>query len=266
MAPEDEPRFAIPCGVCARCRLSAGGKGASSSGRRSLSVGLASLPRRPATGLRQRPSSPRSPAASAGRGPLGPRPGGGTPTSERVPSRRVDTSSPHFLSKLKVRTRSARRLYERCVKDFVTWGRKHGYWHVNALDPASEAVDKIMEKYLGYLFKLRKPLSVAKGTLFGWAWQHPSVVLKQLKHLPVATKAVSGLGFIRAWQHAPTVALCCGRVDRSDGGYRWGDPFCDANSTLLRLLSPSLRRPSSSTRNVVDSAKHGWWRATLDSS
>ena len=40
------------------------------------------------------------------------------------------------------------------------------------MDPASEAVDKIMEKYFEYFFKFRKPLSVATGTLFGWAWQH----------------------------------------------------------------------------------------------
>ena len=120
----------------------------------------------------------------------------------------VDSSAPHFLSKLKVRTRSARKHYEKCTKSFLKWSREHGYGDLAVVDPASETVDRAMEKYLEDLFKLRKPLSFARGVLFGWAWAHPMVVLKALKHLPLSAKAIAGwTAFVPGGTRQPWPAL-----------------------------------------------------------
>jgi len=76
------------------------------------------------------------------------------------------------------------------------------------VDPASEIVDRALEKYLEDLFKLRKPVSFARGVLFGWAWAHPMVVLKALKHLPLLAKAVAGwTAFVPGGTRQPWPAL-----------------------------------------------------------
>ena len=38
-------------------------------------------------------------------------------------------------------------------------------------------------------------MTEARGALFGWAWTHPCVVLKQLRHLPLSAKALAGWNF-----------------------------------------------------------------------
>ena len=63
---------------------------------------------------------------------------------------------------------------------------------IRIYEHSSEFVDEALEKFMEHLFKLDRPITVARGALFGWAWSHPSVVLKQFRHVPWAAKALAG--------------------------------------------------------------------------
>ena len=104
----------------------------------------------------------------------------------------MDTKVRHFLSKLKVRSKGAQRHYKLSVSSILNLCSKEGYENVSACEPFSQYVDKALEKFMEFLYKSDLSVTAARGALFGWAWSHPTVVLKQLRHLPLAAKALGG--------------------------------------------------------------------------
>ena len=69
---------------------------------------------------------------------------------------------------------------------------ERGFEDILIFEPESAYADSAMEKYMESLYKDKQPVTQARGALFGWAWSNPSVVLKQLRHLPLSSKALAG--------------------------------------------------------------------------
>lgn len=78
------------------------------------------------------------------------------------------------------------------VNSFQRWCMETGFEDMFENKPSSAYVDIAMEKSMEILYKSKRPMTEARGALFGWAWSNPSVVLRQMRHLPLASKALAG--------------------------------------------------------------------------